>query len=257
MWLSLNGGRDGKCPSRPEAHRLDEPRRAIPWPPARQQERPPFHPAPPMIPQYPKAAFPLDVASRAELCYTRPWNRPSGPNSFTCFAPVTVEGWGEAHPDEWRSTLAAEIDGAMLCMKYVLPEMRRRKWGRIVNMGLQGASQSRGAPAPAYCLGKAARAWMTEVLADPHWGKGITVNCIELGYTAYLSLEDAVVLARGDDPEAEVTALAPETLKKMWTSAWGDHPKPTCFDIAEIVAFLCSDAGLFVTGSLIRMPNRS
>ena len=53
-----------------------------------------------MIPQYPKAAFPLDVASRAELCYTRPWNRPSGPNSFTCFAPVTVEGWGEAHIED-------------------------------------------------------------------------------------------------------------------------------------------------------------
>lgn len=164
--------------------------------------------------------------------------------------------WSEVGVGQWRSTLAAEIDGAMLTMKHVLPGMRDRKWGRIINMGMQGTSQPRGAPAPAYCLGKAGRAWMTEVIAESHWGKGVTVNCIELGDTAYLSLEDAVALARGDDPETEVTALAPITLEKRWTSAWCDHPRPTCFDIAEIVAFLCSKAGRFVTGSLIRLPNR-
>lgn len=163
--------------------------------------------------------------------------------------------WTKVDAAKWRSTLAAEIDGAMLTQKHVLPGMRSRKWGRIINMGLQGASQARGAPAPAYCLGKAARAWMTEVIADPHWNKGVTINCIELGETSYLSLEDALRLARGDDPATTVTALVPVTLKKRWTHPWHDHPSPTSFDIAEIVAFLCSDAGRFVTGSLIRLPN--
>ena len=163
--------------------------------------------------------------------------------------------WSEVDVAKWRSTLAAEIDAVMLTQKYVLPGMRNRKWGRIINMGMQGTSQARGAPAPAYCLGKAARAWMTEVIADPHWRTGVTVNCIELGDTSYLGLEDTLRLAQGDDPETTVTALAPITLEKRWTSAWHDHPAPTCFDIAEIVAFLCSNAGRFITGSLIRLPN--
>jgi len=98
--------------------------------------------------------------------------------------------------------------------------------------------------------------WLSEVIADPHWGTGITVNCIELGETSYLNLDDMVKLAQGDNPEIKVTALAPITLKKIWTSAWHDHPGPTGFDIAEIIAFLCSNAGRFVTGSLIRLPNR-
>jgi len=40
--------------------------------------------------------------------------------------------WSTVDVKKWRETLAAEIDGAMLTMKYVLSGMRERKWGRII-----------------------------------------------------------------------------------------------------------------------------
>jgi len=36
-------------------------------------------------------------------------------------------------PDEWRRVLAANLDGAFYLSRAVIPGMKRRRWGRIVN----------------------------------------------------------------------------------------------------------------------------
>ena len=38
--------------------------------------------------------------------------------------------------DHWKAVLSAEIDGAFLTMKYVVPGMRKRQWGRVVHIGM-------------------------------------------------------------------------------------------------------------------------
>jgi len=35
---------------------------------------------------------------------------------------------------------------------------------------------------------------------------------------------------------------------------WGQRKKATCHDVAELIAFLCSEAGRFISGSTIRLP---
>jgi 3-oxoacyl-[acyl-carrier protein] reductase len=156
--------------------------------------------------------------------------------------------------EEWRSTLAAEIDGALLTMKHVLPGMRKRRWGRIIHMGLEGVFRHPGAPGPAYCLGKAARSWMAEAFAPTDFKRGITMNCIELGWTNGLDLEDAVRLAKGKHLDVEITTYSPVDREKKWQGRWRDRQSPVCHDIGEIVAFLCSDCGRFISGNQIRLP---
>ena len=146
-------------------------------------------------------------------------------------------GYAEVPLDHWREVLTAEIDGALLTMQQVVPDMRKRGWGRIVHLGMADAAEMTDTAglAPDYCLGKAARAWMTRALGLPEFGRGITVNCIAPGPTERMEFEDALAAARGD------------------LDAWRGRSSVTCHDVAEIVAFLCTDAARYISGNCIRL----
>ncbi|MBN1844143.1 MAG: SDR family oxidoreductase [Sedimentisphaerales bacterium] len=143
--------------------------------------------------------------------------------------------------EHWRQVLAAEIDGAFLTMKYLIPRMRERRWGRIIHIGLDNAlrMQNLAHLAPDYCLGKAVRAWMTTAFGPQEFPRNITVNCIEPGPTAHMSFADALRAAQGDH------------------SDWQPPEGPCAHDVAEIIAFLCSPAARFISGSTIRLPLKS
>jgi 3-oxoacyl-[acyl-carrier protein] reductase len=149
-----------------------------------------------------------------------------------------VRDYTEIPLNEWKQVLADEIDGAFLLMKHSVPGMRRRKWGRIIHIALNGVLQTESLEglAPDYCMGKAARAWMTTAFGLQESARGITVNCIEPPTTPYPTFEEAVKAARGE-----------------W-SQWRKRKAANSHDIAEIVAFLCSEAGRFVSGSTVRLP---
>ncbi len=150
----------------------------------------------------------------------------------------TVRDCTEIDVAHWRKVLAAEIDATFFLLKSVLPDMRRRRWGRIIHIGMDGALllQTMAQRAPDYCLGKAVRSWITTAWGLQEFESGITVNCVEPGLTEHLSFEAALEAARGDD------------------AAWRQRTKVTCHDVAEIVAFLCSEAARFISGSVIRIP---
>ncbi len=144
----------------------------------------------------------------------------------------------EISAEQWRAVLAAEIDATFFLLKHVLPGMRERQWGRIVHISMDGATllqtmSQRGAD---YCLGKAARTWMTTAWGLQEFPRGVTVNCVEPGLTEQMSFEDALAAARGGD------------------TAWRQREKSQAHDIAEAVAYLCSGAARFVSGSVIRLP---
>jgi NAD(P)-dependent dehydrogenase (short-subunit alcohol dehydrogenase family) len=149
-----------------------------------------------------------------------------------------VKDYTEIEPDHWRDVVSAEIDGVFLPMKYAVPGMRERGWGRIIQLGMTRVLhlQTMKNLAPDYCLGKAARAWMTTAFGIQEFDNGITVNIIEPGLTSHMKLDEALKAAKGDLDD------------------WRQRDKSTAHDVAEIVAFLCSDAGRFVSGSSIRLP---
>ena len=139
----------------------------------------------------------------------------------------------EIEPEHWRGVLAEEIDSAYALLRAALPGMRRRGWGRIVLIGGYRADDWRFGPREApldYPLGKAARHWLVRTLAPRELPHGITINAVAPGPIEYVTLEQARRLAEGDVEAADA---------------------PTPHDVAEAVAFLCSERARFVSGAVI------
>jgi NAD(P)-dependent dehydrogenase (short-subunit alcohol dehydrogenase family) len=112
----------------------------------------------------------------------------------------------------------------------LLPGMNARKWGRFIALGLCPPYNS---PDHAYNVGKAARTAAMQVLRQQVAGRGVTVNTIAPGDTpGYRDLSEAIAdCAHGP--------------------SWQQRARTTPQDIAEGVAFLCSDAGAFLNGMIL------
>lgn len=81
-------------------------------------------------------------------------------------------------PEEWRKVLAVNLDGAFWLSQRLLPGMKERRWGRIVNT-CSFAMKSGGLTAgTAYTVSKAALQGLTFSLAREAAGFGVTVNGI-------------------------------------------------------------------------------
>jgi len=115
-------------------------------------------------------------------------------------------------------------------MPLVLPGMYERKWGRLIAIALVPPYSS---PAYAYNAAKAARAAAMRLARDSAWARGVTVNTI----------------GPGPVPEIEGLELAVEQCEHG--PAWQRRKTTSPQDVAESVAFLCSEAGAFISGAMI------
>ena len=140
-------------------------------------------------------------------------------------------GWHPEPPDSLDSAAALDDAHAELAPIYhlaplVLPEMYERQWGRIVGISLLHADS----PSYAYNVAKAARTEALRQLGGPMRGKGVTVNVIAPGEFEHISsLADAIDQCEGGQSWRNRTSLSPQ-------------------DMAEGIAFLCSDAGRYISG---------
>ena len=138
--------------------------------------------------------------------------------------------------DQWRQMLGVNLDGVFHCCQAALPDMIRRKEGRIITLssmwGQVGASCE-----VAYSAAKAGVIGLTKALAKEVGPSGITVNCVAPGV---IETEMNGLL----DQETK-DALAEETpLERMGTPA----------DVAEAIWFLAGQGGSFFTGQVLA-PN--
>ena len=85
-----------------------------------------------------------------------------------------VEDLSEADFDQ---TLAINLKSVFLCTQAVLPMMRAKKWGRIVNIS-SGAARGAGAIGPHYNASKAGVEGLTRGYAARLVNEGITVNAV-------------------------------------------------------------------------------
>jgi len=137
-------------------------------------------------------------------------------------------------PEHLRRVLAGEIEATYHLLRSALPDMRARRWGRFVSIGGYMADDWRFGPPEApldYPLGKAARHWLTRTLAPIEFPRGITINAVAPGPTPRMTHDEALSAVQGDRRAAN-----------------------TPQDVAEVVAFLCSDAGARVTGAVVPVP---
>jgi 3-oxoacyl-[acyl-carrier protein] reductase len=79
--------------------------------------------------------------------------------------------------EDWDKTFAVNLKSAYLLTQAVLPGMRQRGWGRIINIS-SGAAQLGGIVGPHYAASKAGLLGLTRAYASAFVKEGITVNAV-------------------------------------------------------------------------------
>jgi len=82
--------------------------------------------------------------------------------------------------DDWQKILSVNLTGPMLCMKAVVPHMRRQGGGRIVNIASVAGLAPSGSSIP-YAVSKAGLIHLTRCMAVG-LAPDILVNCVAPGY---------------------------------------------------------------------------
>jgi 3-hydroxybutyrate dehydrogenase len=152
----------------------------------------------------------------------------------------------EEFPTErWDAIIAINLSGVFHGMKAAIPGMKRKGWGRIINIasahGLVASVQK-----VAYVAAKHGVLGMTKVAALELANDGITVNAICPGWV----LTPLVEKQLEDRAKAEGTDVAHET-HHFLTEKQPMAKFSTAEQIGGLAAFLCSDDASTITGAPI------
>jgi len=153
---------------------------------------------------------------RVDICVTNPG---------AGWSPGPIE---KIDPKVSVDDVSREVTPVFHLLPLVLPGMFKRKWGRIIGLGLRPPFLP--GTAYSYGVGKAARANALLWSRDELWNHGVTVN----------------LLSPGPVPEIKTLEKAIEQCNNG--EAWRARKNATPQDIAEAAAFLCSEAGRFISG---------
>ena len=141
-----------------------------------------------------------------------------------------VGQFGDQQPELWERDLRVNLTGAFNCAQAVWPHMKERKWGRIVNMASVAGTLG-GFGQASYSTTKAGVLGLTKTLAMEGGKHGITANAVVPGIIG----TEAFHMANASMNER----IANRTVFKR-----PGEPQ----DIANAIAWLCSDLASYVTG---------
>jgi NAD(P)-dependent dehydrogenase (short-subunit alcohol dehydrogenase family) len=154
-------------------------------------------------------------------------------NNAGVYASLAMRPFTEIPLDEWRRVMEVNVASMFLTCRAVVPLMRDRGGGKIVN--ISSGTAFRGVPFLLhYVASKGAIVAFTRALAKEVGRDGIHVNCVAPGFTMTAGVEEhpEVIEALRD------ASIAARTLQR------DQLPE----DVVGAVVFLCTPAADFITG---------
>src|SRR5262249_22960711 len=147
--------------------------------------------------------------------------------------------------DKWNAIIAINLSGAFHTCRLAVPDMKKKGWGRIVNIASAHALVASPYKS-AYVAAKHGLAGLTKTVALEVAEHGVTVNAICPGYVLTPLVQKQIpeqAKARGISEEAVMrdVLLAAQPTKKFVEVS----------EIAALTAYLCSDSASSITGTLL------
>jgi len=134
--------------------------------------------------------------------------------------------------EDWDRVIAVNLNGAFNCCKAVIPVMKRRGGGRIINIISYSGERMTMLGGASYTASKSGIWGLTRQLSFELGGHNITVNGISPGNVI------TPMLKSGTTPERRAEM-------KRWYPL---HDMPTPQDVADTAVFLASDRARMITG---------
>jgi len=151
----------------------------------------------------------------------------------------------EVSDDDWHAVVDANLTSAFHCTRAVVPAMKERRWGRIVNIASAAGLTVSKTGIQAYTSAKAGQMGFTRQLAHELGPFGITVNCIAPGFIRSNPTTERQWEGYGEEGQrALVQGIAMRRL--------GDPA-----DIANGVQFFVAERSSWVTGQIIAIDGGS
>lgn len=143
----------------------------------------------------------------------------------------------ETSRDEWRRVLAVNLDGAFFLTQQVVPQMKSRRWGRIVNLASWAWKSGGRTAGTAYAVSKGGIVSLTFSAARELTEHGITVNGIAPCYVMSYMVSEQLT-------EQQRKQLLTEIPVNRFC-----EPE----EVAHAVQFFVSPLAGFITGEILDM----
>lgn len=139
--------------------------------------------------------------------------------------------------EEWNQMVRGNLDSVFYLLKWILPIMRRQKFGRVINYGFQGANDASGwIYRSAFAAAKVGLVSLTKTVAYEEAEYGITSNMVCPGNIV------------GNMKEASI-----EESRKLKDEHTPIGRSGTGEDIARMILYLCDENSDMITGSVIEV----
>lgn len=161
------------------------------------------------------------------------------------------QSWMEATAELWQQTYNINVISAVRMIQRLVPQMRERQWGRVIQIGGGLAQQPHGG-APHYNATLAARHNLAVSLARELKDSGVTSNVVAPG--AILTEENQPMLiqmAQANGWGAEWKEIERRCVQAMVPNDVGRLGRPE--DIAAAVVYLASPMADYVSGATMRV----